>query len=133
MVISRSLSAVHNEAGVAVAEQQHERGVGQNKNHHWLQFKAGRHHQGRHGESKVNGPAVHCTLHRSFTIQPLLFRDKLTGMGVGSHLVAWIVDYLTGRHVRLGNCRSETVVSSTRAPQGTVLSRVLFTLHMLDF
>ncbi|KAI3359889.1 hypothetical protein L3Q82_014241 [Scortum barcoo] len=31
------------------------------------------------------------------TIQPLLLRDKLTEMGVGSHLVAWITDYLTGR------------------------------------
>ncbi|KAI3355951.1 hypothetical protein L3Q82_004498 [Scortum barcoo] len=38
------------------------------------------------------------------TIQPLLLRDKLTEMGVGSHLVAWITDYLTGRpqYVRLG-------------------------------
>ncbi|KAI3372206.1 hypothetical protein L3Q82_007056 [Scortum barcoo] len=37
------------------------------------------------------------------TIQPLLLRDKLTEMGVGSHLVAWITDYLTGRpqYVRL--------------------------------
>ncbi|KAI3356752.1 hypothetical protein L3Q82_003430 [Scortum barcoo] len=31
------------------------------------------------------------------TIQPLLLRDKLTEMGVESHLVAWITDYLTGR------------------------------------
>ncbi|KAI3368311.1 hypothetical protein L3Q82_007831 [Scortum barcoo] len=29
------------------------------------------------------------------TIQPLLLRDKLTVMGVGSHLGAWITDYLT--------------------------------------
>lgn len=37
------------------------------------------------------------------TIQPLLFSDKLTGMGVSSHLVAWIIDYLIGRpqYVRL--------------------------------
>ncbi|KAI3355457.1 hypothetical protein L3Q82_018292, partial [Scortum barcoo] len=52
------------------------------------------------------------------TIQPLLLRDKLTEMGVGSHLVAWITDYLTGRpqYVRLGDCRSDTVASSTGAP-----------------
>ncbi|KAI3354570.1 hypothetical protein L3Q82_019074 [Scortum barcoo] len=31
------------------------------------------------------------------TIQPLLLRDKLTEMGVESHLVAWITDYMTGR------------------------------------
>ncbi|KAI3373990.1 hypothetical protein L3Q82_022555 [Scortum barcoo] len=69
------------------------------------------------------------------TIQPLLLRDKLTEMGVGSHLVAWIRDYLTGRpqYVRLGDCRSDTVASSTGAPQGTVLSPVLFTLYTSDF
>ncbi|KAI3374456.1 hypothetical protein L3Q82_006277 [Scortum barcoo] len=69
------------------------------------------------------------------TIQPLLLRDKLTEMGVGSHLVAWITDYLTGRpqYVRLGDCRSDTVASSTGAPQGTVLSPVLFTLYTSDF
>ncbi|KAI3368513.1 hypothetical protein L3Q82_025518, partial [Scortum barcoo] len=56
-------------------------------------------------------------------------------MGVGSHLVAWITDYLTGRpqYVRLGDCRSDTVASSTGAPQGTVLSPVLFTLYTSDF
>ncbi|KAI3362674.1 hypothetical protein L3Q82_001633 [Scortum barcoo] len=69
------------------------------------------------------------------TIQPLLLRDKLTEMGVGSHLVAWITDYLTGRpqYVRLGDCRSDTVASSTGAPQRTVLSPVLFTLYTSDF
>nr|XP_043885516.1 uncharacterized protein LOC122771978 [Solea senegalensis] len=69
------------------------------------------------------------------TIQPLFLRDKLSGMGVGSHLVAWISDYLTSRpqYVRLGDCRSDTVVSNTGAPQGTVLSPVLFTLHTSDF
>ncbi|KAK3514991.1 hypothetical protein QTP70_003266 [Hemibagrus guttatus] len=30
------------------------------------------------------------------TIQLLLLRDKLIEMGVGSHLKAWIMDYLTG-------------------------------------
>ncbi|KAI3369696.1 hypothetical protein L3Q82_024542, partial [Scortum barcoo] len=70
------------------------------------------------------------------TIQPLLLRDKLTEMGVGSHLVAWITDYLTGRPQyvqRLGDCRSDTVAGSTGAPQGTVLSPVLFTLYSSDF
>ncbi|KAI3352485.1 hypothetical protein L3Q82_005441 [Scortum barcoo] len=50
-------------------------------------------------------------------------------------MVAWITDYLTGRpqYVRLGDCRSDTVASSTGAPQGTVLSPVLFTLYTSDF
>ncbi|KAK3528684.1 hypothetical protein QTP70_009066 [Hemibagrus guttatus] len=69
------------------------------------------------------------------TIQPLLLRDKLTEMGVSTHLVAWITDYLTGRpqYVRLGDCKSDTVVSSTGALQVAVLSPVLFTLYTSDF
>lgn len=69
------------------------------------------------------------------TIQPLLLRDKLTEMGVDPHLVAWIMDYLTCRpqYARLGDCRSDTMASSTRAPQGTVLSPFLFTLYTPDF
>ncbi|KAI4905608.1 hypothetical protein NFI96_026862, partial [Prochilodus magdalenae] len=67
------------------------------------------------------------------TIQPLLLRDKLMKMEVD--LVTWITDYLTGRpqHVRIRDCSSDTVVSSTGAPQGTVLSPVLFTLYTSDF
>ncbi|XP_051776198.1 uncharacterized protein LOC127526095 [Erpetoichthys calabaricus] len=69
------------------------------------------------------------------TIQSLLLRDKLRDMVVYSYLVAWIVDYLTDRpqYVRLGNCRSYIVVSNTGAPQGTVLSPVLFSLYTSDF
>lgn len=56
-------------------------------------------------------------------------------MRVDSHLVRWITDYLTERpqYVRLKDCTSDTVVSSTGAPQGTVLSPVLFTLYTSDF
>ncbi|KAI4899536.1 hypothetical protein NFI96_002056 [Prochilodus magdalenae] len=69
------------------------------------------------------------------TIQPLLLRDKLMKMEVDMHLVTWITDYLTGRpqHVRIKDCSSDTVISSTGAPQGTVLSPVLFTLYTSDF
>ncbi|KAI4891855.1 hypothetical protein NFI96_000197 [Prochilodus magdalenae] len=56
-------------------------------------------------------------------------------MEVDMHLVTWITDYLTGRpqHVRIRDCSSDTVISSTGAPQGTVLSPVLFTLYTSDF
>ncbi|KAI3361742.1 hypothetical protein L3Q82_001955 [Scortum barcoo] len=57
-------------------------------------------------------------------------------MGVGSHLVAWITDYLTGRpqYVRLGDCRSDTVASSTGAHRRELCSlSVLFTLYTSDF
>ncbi|KAL0162272.1 hypothetical protein M9458_041668, partial [Cirrhinus mrigala] len=68
-------------------------------------------------------------------IQPLLLREKLKEMGVNSHLVAWITDYLTGRpqYVQLRDCRSDTMFSSIGAPQGKVLSPVLFTLYTSDF
>ncbi|KAF7645166.1 hypothetical protein LDENG_00208950 [Lucifuga dentata] len=58
------------------------------------------------------------------TIQSFLLRDKLTEMGVDSHLVTWITGYLTGRpqYVRLKDCSSETV-----------LSPVLFTLYTSVF
>ncbi|KAI4899534.1 hypothetical protein NFI96_002055 [Prochilodus magdalenae] len=60
------------------------------------------------------------------TIQPLQLRDKL---------VSWNTDYLTGRpqYIRLRDFTSEVVVSSTGAPQGTVLSPFLFTLYTSDF
>ncbi|KAI4894909.1 hypothetical protein NFI96_007437 [Prochilodus magdalenae] len=69
------------------------------------------------------------------TIQPLRLKDKLARMQVDPHLVSWITNYLTGRpqYVRLKDCMSETVVSSTGAPQGTVLSPFLFTLYTSDF
>ncbi|KAL2099341.1 hypothetical protein ACEWY4_005821 [Coilia grayii] len=69
------------------------------------------------------------------TIQALLLRDKLLRMGVEPGLVTWITEYLTEwpQFVRLGDLTSEAVVSSIGAPQGTVLSPVLFTLYTTDF
>lgn len=69
------------------------------------------------------------------TIQPLRLGEKLLRMGVDDRLVSWITNYLTGRpqFVRLKDCLSDTVVCSTGAPQGTVLSPALFTLYTSDF
>lgn len=69
------------------------------------------------------------------TIQPMILRDKLKDIGVNPSFVSWITDYLTDRpqFVRLGNCVSGTVMSSTGAPQGTVLAPFLFTLYTADF
>ncbi|KAI4899252.1 hypothetical protein NFI96_012202, partial [Prochilodus magdalenae] len=77
-------------------------------------------------------PAVR--LHALNTIQPLQLRDKLARMQVDPNLISWITDYLTDRpqYVRLKDCTSDTVVSSTGAPQGTVLSPFLFTLYTSD-
>ena len=69
------------------------------------------------------------------TIQPPMLHDKLNRMGVEPYLVNWIDDYLTDRpqYVRLKDITSDTVVSSTGAPQGTVLAPLLFTLYTSDF
>ncbi|KAI3376159.1 hypothetical protein L3Q82_016681 [Scortum barcoo] len=71
--------------------------------------------------------AILYLLHRA---QPPLLRDKLSRMGVDPQLMDWISDYLTGRpqYVGLKDIKSDTVVSSTGAPQGTVLAPLLFTL-----
>ena len=55
------------------------------------------------------------------TIQPPILQDKLNRMGVHPYLVHWIKDYLTDRpqYLRLKDTTSDTVVSSTGAPQGT--------------
>ncbi|TWW68197.1 putative RNA-directed DNA polymerase from transposon BS [Takifugu flavidus] len=65
----------------------------------------------------------------------LLHRDKLLQMRVDPFLVAWISSYLTDRpqFVRMKDITSDTVVSSIGAPQGTVLSPILFTLYTSDF
>lgn len=69
------------------------------------------------------------------TIQPLILRDKLEGMGVDCSLTSWITDYLMewSQYVRLGSCVSGMVRSSTGAPQGNVLAPLLFTLCTADF
>ncbi len=56
-------------------------------------------------------------------------------MQVDPCLVSWITNYLTDRpqYVRLKDITSDTVVSSTGAPQGTVLAPLLFTLYTSDF
>ncbi|GLD46311.1 receptor-type tyrosine-protein phosphatase gamma-like protein [Lates japonicus] len=54
---------------------------------------------------------------------------RMVRMQVDPHQVSWITSYLTGRpqYVRLRDAVSDTVVSSTGAPQGTVLPPTLYT------
>lgn len=56
-------------------------------------------------------------------------------MQVNAPTVSQIMDYITGRwkFMRLQICILESVVSDTQAPQGTILSPFLFTLHTMDF
>ena len=68
------------------------------------------------------------------TIQPHLVARKLTTFDVNPCLILWIIDFLVNRPQFV---RSHDVVSSVRytsagAPQGTVLSPVLFTVYTDD-
>ena len=59
---------------------------------------------------------------------------KLTDLGLNSHLCNWILDFLTSRPqvVKVGNSFSSTLTLSTGAPQGCVLSPLLYSLYTHD-
>lgn len=59
---------------------------------------------------------------------------KLTELGLNTTLCNWILDFLVGRPqaVRIGDRTSSTTVLNTGAPQGCVLSPLLFTLLTHD-
>ena len=69
------------------------------------------------------------------TIQSLLLVKKLSAMRVVNDMVAWIGDYRSRRpqYMRLQRGMSNVVMSNTGAPQGTVLSPFLLTIHTSDF
>ncbi|KAI5614992.1 gastrula zinc finger protein XlCGF28.1-like [Silurus asotus] len=68
------------------------------------------------------------------TIIPQHLIEKLSLLGLNTSLCNWILDFLTGRPqaVRIGNSISSTTTLSTGAPQGCVLSPLLFTLLTHD-
>ncbi len=68
------------------------------------------------------------------TIIPQQLINKLNLLGLNNSLCNWILDYLTGRpqSVRVGHNTSSTTTLSTGAPQGCVLSPLLFTLLTHD-
>ncbi len=69
------------------------------------------------------------------TIIPNLFLPKLTQLSVPTSNCQWINSFLTDRQqlVRLGKFSSSTCTISTGAPQGCVLSPLLFSLYTKDF
>ncbi|CAM4570023.1 unnamed protein product [Leuciscus chuanchicus] len=68
------------------------------------------------------------------TIIPDLLTAKLTQLSMPSSICQWISIFLTDRQqrVRLGKLTSRTLTISTGAPQGCVLSPLLFSLYTND-
>ncbi len=68
------------------------------------------------------------------TIIPDTLQNKLTQLSVPTSICQWITSFLTDRQqlVRLGKCSSNTCTISTGAPQGCVLSPLLFSLYTND-
>ncbi len=68
------------------------------------------------------------------TIIPQQLINKLNLLGLNNSLCNWILDFLTGRpqSVSVGHNTSSTTTLSTGAPQGCVLSPLLFTLLTHD-
>ncbi len=68
------------------------------------------------------------------TIIPDTLQNKLTQLSVPTSICQWITSFLTDRQqlVRLGELASNTRTISTGAPQGCVLSPLLFSLYTND-
>ncbi|KAK1784464.1 hypothetical protein P4O66_000873 [Electrophorus voltai] len=68
------------------------------------------------------------------TIIPSLLTTKLEDLGLHTSLSDWISNFLTDRpqSVRVGNCVSSILTLSTGAPQGCVLSPLLYSLYTYD-
>lgn len=63
------------------------------------------------------------------TIIPQQLKTKLSLLGLTISICKWILDFLTGtpQFVRIGNSTSCSITLITGAPQGRVLSPLLFT------
>ena len=68
------------------------------------------------------------------TIQPHLMMEKLASMNVNSKLILWINEFLTNRfqYVKISDFTSDVIATNSGAPQGCVLSPLLFTLYTSD-
>nr|XP_049607753.1 uncharacterized protein LOC125987414 isoform X2 [Syngnathus scovelli] len=65
------------------------------------------------------------------TIAPDILQQKLIQLAVPASTCQWITSFLTNRRqrVRLGSITSDTLTTNTGAPQGCVLSPLLFSLY----
>ncbi|CAI5669565.1 unnamed protein product [Oreochromis niloticus] len=68
------------------------------------------------------------------TIVPSKLDRKLQDLGLSSSLCSWILNFLSDRRqvVRLGSTTSSPITLNTGAPQGCVLSPLLYSLYTYD-
>ena len=68
------------------------------------------------------------------TIVPSKLDRKLQDLGLSSSLCSWVLNFLSDRRqmVRLGSITSSPVTMNTGAPQGCVLSPLLYSLYTYD-
>ncbi len=68
------------------------------------------------------------------TIVPIKLAFKLPDLGLNSSLCDWIQDFLTGRSqvVKVGQFTSNSITLNVGAPQGCVLSPLLYSLYTHD-
>ncbi len=68
------------------------------------------------------------------TIVPIKLTSKPTGLGLNTSLCEWIQDFLTGRPqvVKVGQFTSNSITLNIGAPQGCVLSPLLYSLYTHD-
>ena len=68
------------------------------------------------------------------TIIPSILDSKLEGLGLNANLCSWILNFLSERRqvVRMGETTSTPLTLSTGAPQGCVLSPLLYSLYTHD-
>ncbi len=68
------------------------------------------------------------------TIVPIKLASKLTDLGLNSSLCNWIQDFLTSRPqvVKVGQFISNSITLNVGAPQGCVLSPLLYSLYTHD-
>ena len=68
------------------------------------------------------------------TIIPTKPISKLCGLSLGTSLCDWILNFLTHRpqSVRVGNNTTSTIILNASAPQGCVLSPLLYCLYTYD-